>query len=47
MEIWEGRINNPKNNGKRKRKIPTFEQDDNWFVPGDLFQDNLADVDGH
>ena len=46
-KIWEGKINNPKNNGKRKRKIPTFEQDDNWFVPGDLFQDNLADVDGH
>ena len=47
MEIWEGKINNPKNNGKRKRKIPTFEQDDNWFIPGDLVQDNLADVDGH
>ena len=22
-KIWEGKINNPKNNGKRKRKIPT------------------------
>ena len=23
-KIWEGKINNPKNNGKRKRKIPTI-----------------------